>query len=246
VSVLRARALTVGYPDRTLFRGLDLILEPGQCWAVLGNNGSGKSTLLQVLAGLRAPLDGRVEWDGGDLALLAPRDRARAVGLLLQEEAHAFWGSVRDYALLGRYPHRGLGPGWSAADESLADAALHQVDLRGRETRPLSHCSGGERQRARLALLLAQDPQVYLLDEPLLHLDLRHQLDLLGMLRTLAQARGRTIVMVLHDPARARRFCDRALLLFDDGTPLHGAAAGLLQSAVLERLYGCPVTPLEA
>ena len=241
MSVLRAEGITVGYPGRTLCRDLTLELQPGQTWAVLGNNGSGKSTLLQVLAGLRAPLAGRVTWDGTDLRELVPAQRARALGLLLQEEAGAFWGSVRDYVLLGRYPWRGWQPGWGGEDEARAAAAIARVDLHGREDRPLSACSGGERQRTRLALLLAQDPQVCLLDEPLLHLDLRHQLELLGALRQLAGERGRTVVMVLHDPAVARRSCDRALLLFDDGTARSGPAPGLLDRSTLEQLYGCPV-----
>lgn len=241
MSGLHVERLAFGYPDRTLCRGLDLRVEPGQCWAVLGNNGSGKSTLLQVLAGLRAPLQGRVAWNDADVAALPAGARARAIGLLLQEETQAFWGSVRDYVLLGRYPHRAWTPGWSSADEAIAGAAIERMDLGGRETRLLANCSGGERQRARLALLLAQDPQVYLLDEPLLHLDLRHQLELLAALRGLARERGRSVVMVLHDPARARRFCDHALLLFDDGNPVAGRAAELIERSTLERLYGCPV-----
>jgi iron complex transport system ATP-binding protein len=241
MKTLRAAGLSVGYPDRTLCRDLDLELESGQCWALLGNNGSGKSTLLHVLAGLRAPLRGGVQWAGIDLASLTHAVRAGAIGLLLQEEADGFWGSVREYVLLGRYPHRSWRPGWSSTDEAQADAAIQRMDLCGREWRALNRCSGGERQRARLAALLAQDPHVYLLDEPLLHLDLRHQFELLAELRRLAHEHGRTVVMVLHDPARARRFCDRALLLFDDGSTMHGRCADLIQREVLERLYGCPV-----
>jgi iron complex transport system ATP-binding protein len=244
VSVLAAQGVSLGYPQRTLVRALDLRLEPGQCWAVLGNNGSGKTTLLHALAGLHLPLAGGVAFDGRNVATMAPSARARALGLLLQEETQAFWGSVLDYALLGRYPHRAWTPGWRAQDERQARAALQRVDLSGREQRMLATCSGGERQRARLALLLAQDPQVLLLDEPLLHLDLRHQFELLELLRDAAHRGGKTVVMVLHEPARARRFCDRALLLFDDGSSAAGPAAGLLERATLERLYGCAVDDL--
>jgi iron complex transport system ATP-binding protein len=246
VSLLRTHALSVGYTGRTLRSGIELAFAPGECWAVLGNNGSGKSTLLHVLAGVRAPLSGRVEWDGRALAELAPAARARSVGLLLQEEANTFWGSVRDYALLGRYPHRSLRPGWSEADEHAADAALAAMRMEALAGRPLAHCSGGERQRARLAQLLAQDPQVLLLDEPLLHLDLRHQVEALATLQALARDRARTVVMVLHDPARARRLCDHVLLLFEGGETAAGPAADLLDRPTLERLYQCEVDPLPA
>jgi iron complex transport system ATP-binding protein len=231
----------LGFPERTLLRDLHLRVQPGECWAVLGNNGTGKTTLLHALAGLRRPLAGRVTLDGRDVAQLAPGSRSRALGLLLQEETQAFWGSVLDYVLLGRYPHRAWTPGWGAEDERRARSAIAQVDLQGRELRMLATCSGGERQRARLALLLAQDPQVLLLDEPLLHLDLRHQFELLELLRDAAHRQGKTVVMVLHEPARARRFCDRALLLFDDGSTASGPVAGLLERATLERLYGCSI-----
>jgi iron complex transport system ATP-binding protein len=241
VTRLAAESVTLGFPERVLRQGVDLEVRPGECWAVLGNNGSGKTTLLHALAGLRPALSGRVLLDGVELPQVAHAARARKIGLLLQEETAAFWGTLLEYVLLGRYPHRRWMLGADAADEALARAALERVDLAGREARMLSTLSGGERQRARLALILTQDPEVYLLDEPLQHLDLRHQLETLGLLHSLAQQRGKAVVMVLHEPARARRFCDRALLLFEDGHSQAGPADELLAREVLERLYGCPV-----
>jgi iron complex transport system ATP-binding protein len=241
VTRLAAENLTLGFPERVLRQGVGLEVRPGECWAVLGNNGSGKTTLLHALAGLRPALSGRVLLDGVELPRIAHAARARKIGLLLQEETAAFWGTLLEYVLLGRYPHRRWMLGADAADEALARAALERVDLAGREARMLSTLSGGERQRARLALILTQDAEVYLLDEPLQHLDLRHQLETLALLRSLAQQRGKAVVMVLHEPARARRFCDRALLLFEDGRSQAGAVGELLAREVLERLYGCPV-----
>jgi iron complex transport system ATP-binding protein len=241
VTRLAAQDLTLGFPGRVLRQGMDLEVGPGECWAVLGNNGSGKTTLLYALTGLRPPLSGRVLLDGIELSRVAHAARARKVGLLLQEETAAFWGTLLDFVLLGRYPHRRWMLGGDAADEAFARTALERVDLAGREARMLSTLSGGERQRARIALILTQDPDVYLLDEPLQHLDLRHQLETLALLRDLAQQRGKAVVMALHEPAHARRFCDRALLLFEDGRTQTGPASELLARAVLERLYGCPV-----
>jgi iron complex transport system ATP-binding protein len=241
MTTLAAHALTLGFPQRPLCRGLEVQVHTGECWAVLGNNGSGKSTLLRALAGLDVPLAGEVRLDGTRVPDLSAVARARAIGLLLQDEAHAFWGTVADYVVLGRYPYRGWMPGWSSHDESIAQAALQRMDLGGRESQALITCSGGERQRARLALMLAQDPVMYLLDEPLQHLDLRHQLEVLACFRQLARDGGKAVVMVLHDPARARAYCDHALLLFDDGSSRAGTAAQLLTRETLERLYGCPV-----
>jgi len=243
MTLLGTRGLAIGYPGRTLVRGLDLRIRPGQAWALLGNNGSGKSTLLHTLAGLRAPLAGSIELGGQSLATLSVPARARRMGLLLQEDASAFWGVVRDYVLLGRYPHRRSLWGWSEDDRSIVDAAIARLDLEGRAQRPLGALSGGERQRARLAMLLAQQPALMLLDEPLQHLDLRHQREVLGLLRAWTADAGRAVCMSLHDPWSARRFCDHALLLFDDGSWQAGDAAALLDDANLERLYGCGLSP---
>lgn len=242
MSTLRCAGLAFGHGGRRLGEGLALDLIGGQCWAVLGNNGCGKSTLLRTLAGLLPALAGEIRIDENPLAQLPNRARARAVGVLLQEEPAAFWGSVLDYVLLGRYPHRHGLFGWSAADLAAAHAAIERVDLSGRVDRPLSMLSGGERQRARLAQMLAQDPAVLLLDEPLQHLDLRHQQDTMALLRDLATRYGKAVCMVLHDPLLAQRHCDHALLLFDDGRWAAGTRERLLRRDELERLYGCSVT----
>lgn len=241
MSALATRDLTIGYPGRTLVTGLAMRLEAGQCWAVLGNNGGGKSTLLRTLAGLLHPLAGKVDVDGVDVRAMAPVARARRVAVLLQEESAAFWGDVLDYVLLGRYPHRHGLFGWTEDDLAIAGAAIDRVDLAKRMHQSLSTLSGGERQRARLALMLAQDADILLLDEPLQHLDLRHQSETMRLLRELATARGKTVCMVLHDPLIARLYCDHALLVFDDATCETGRVESLLSKAKLERLYQCPV-----
>jgi len=246
VILLRTAGLATAYPGRPLVRGLDLRVEVGQVWALLGNNGAGKSTLLHTLAGLRAPQQGIVELDGVALDAFTAVARARRMGLLLQEDLSSFWGTVRDYVLLGRYPHRRSLWGWGEADLASAQAAIAELDLDGRALRPLGALSGGERQRARLAMLLAQAPALLLLDEPLQHLDLRHQREVLGRLRGWAGEGGRAVVMSLHDPWAARRFCDHALLLYDDGTWRAGRADALLDDATLEGLYGCALSGQDA
>lgn len=239
--ILECRDLAVGFPGRSLCRGLSLEILPGECWGILGLNGSGKTTVLHTLGGLRAPQAGAVRLAGRELAACAPRERARALGVLLQDEPQAFWGSLQEYVLLGRHPHSRSLFGWEAADLERAEAALSRVDLAGLSERPLATLSGGERQRARLAQLLAQDPAVCLLDEPLQHLDLRHQLEAMQVLRGLAEHPGRGVALVLHDTLWASRFCDHVLLLLGDGEALAGPTPALLTRDNLERVFRCPL-----
>jgi iron complex transport system ATP-binding protein len=239
---LRADALRLGFGHHTVLRELAVDIAPGQCWAVLGNNGTGKTTLLHTLAGIRQPLAGTVALEGRALPSLDAAARARAIGLLLQEEPLEFWGSVLEYVLLGRYPHRRARFSPALEDERIAHAQLVLLELSSLAERALASLSGGERQRARLALVLSQQPVYYLLDEPLQHLDLRHQARVLEHFSGLAGGDQAAVVMVLHDPRLARRYCDHALLLYDRGPPLSGLRDQVLTAANLERLYGIPVT----
>jgi iron complex transport system ATP-binding protein len=237
--VLRAEHLTLAVPGRTLCHDLSLELRPGQCWCVLGRNGTGKTTLLQILAGLAAPAEGAVWLDSQPLDASPRRERARRIGVLLQDDPHAFWGTVLEYVLLGRYPHRHGLTRLHEEDEAAARTALEHVEMSDAAQRPLATLSGGERQRVRLAALLAQAPDIYLLDEPLQHLDLAHQGTIVKMLRRLAD-QGKTVLAVLHETAWVGRYFDHALLLHDDG-PASGPAADTLTAANLERLYRCPM-----
>jgi iron complex transport system ATP-binding protein len=170
------------------------------------------------------------------------RARARTIGLLLQEEPLEFWGSVREYVQLGRFPHRGHRLAAAPEDERIVREQLAIMELAHLAERPLARLSGGERQRARLALTGAQQPVYYLLDEPLQHLDLRHQSRVLAHFAGLARAGGHAVAMALHDPRLARQHCDHALLVFEGGAPLAGPAASVLTPENLERLYSVSVT----
>ena len=235
---LAARALTLTVPGRTLVKALELELAPGQCCALLGRNGAGKSSLLLALAGLGRAAEGSVLLDGQPLDAYPRRDVARRLGILLQHDTEDFWGSVLEFVLLGRLPH---GVGLLGADPEgvvQARAAIDAVDLMAHAEQPYRTLSGGERQRARIAQLLVQSPDYLLLDEPLSHLDLQHQLELMRLLAGLARA-GRTVVMALHEPLWAGRFCDTALLMYDSGAFRHGAAHDVLNRDNLETLYRC-------
>jgi iron complex transport system ATP-binding protein len=242
--MLQARNLSVAIGGKVVCRELTVTIHPGQCWGVLGQNGAGKTTLLRTLAGLHLPQAGEVNWNGGPLHASARREVARHLGVLLQSEGGEFWGSVLEYVLLGRFPHRASWFGYRDEDEEIARQALAQMELEELAQRPLNTLSGGERQRASIAQALAQQAPCYLLDEPLQHLDLRHQAQVMQVFGKL-RAEGRALLMVLHDIPWALRCCDHVLLQFADGRVLHGAAGKLLTRERLEMLYQCPLAEEE-
>jgi iron complex transport system ATP-binding protein len=240
---LECRGITVRVPGRELVRGLDVAIRPGRVLVVLGRNGAGKSSLLHVLAGLAAPAAGAVRLAGRPLAAWPRRELARRLGLLMQSSEDPFPGTVLDTALVGRHPHIDFWRWESPADRTAARDSLAAMDLAGLEARDVGTLSGGERRRLAIAAVLAQDPRVFLLDEPIQQLDPQHQLDVLHRFAALAAA-GRTVVLSLHDPGLAVRFADDVLLLFGDGHWRHGTAADTLHEASIAELYGIAVKEL--
>lgn len=231
--------VTLAVPGRVLCRGVELIAAPGEVWAVLGANGSGKTTLLHALAGLHPCAGGTVRWDGTAPSAQPARGRAREIGLLMQQEDSVFWGTTLEYVRLGRFPHMRSWFAWQREDDERAADALAAVGLAPLAAQAYTTLSGGERQRARIAQLLAQAPRLALLDEPLQHLDLKHQAQALALFRRLATEQARAVVMVLHDALWPGRTCSHALLIFDGGETLTGPARAVLTRQNLERLYGC-------
>ena len=237
--MLRADHLTLAVAGRTLCADLNVGLEPGQNWVILGANGSGKTTLLHALAGLRRPDAGSVSLDGADIGAIPARARARRAGVLFQEAESEFPATVLETVLTGRYPHLGHWQWEGAQDHRIAETALHAVGLGDLARRPLATLSGGERRRVEIAALLAQDTPVCLLDEPTNHLDLRHQVQVLELLAGRARRPGHLNIFVLHDVNLAARFGTHALLLFDRGECRHGPLSDMLNLPNLERLYHC-------
>jgi iron complex transport system ATP-binding protein len=241
--VLECAALTVRVPGRELVSALDAPFRPGTVTAVLGCNGAGKSSLLHVLAGLAAPAGGEVRLGGQALGAWLARDLARNVGLLLQASEDPFPATALETALVGRHPHLDFWQWETETDRAVARECLAAMDLAGLEARDVTTLSGGERRRLAIATVLAQDPQVFLLDEPIQQLDPQHQLRVLRRFRALADA-GRTVVLSLHDPGLAARFADAALLLSGDGRWQHGPVHDALNEASIGALYGIPVREL--
>lgn len=239
--MLSCRQLDVSIAGIQVARGLDLELQAGQLWGLLGPNGIGKTTLLKCLAGLIRPNGGEIRLDGRDLAGLSRGEIARRLGMLQQHTVYLFDSSALEIALTGRHPHL---RGWrreTAEDIACAERALRMVDLDGFAARGVTSLSGGEARRLAFAALLVQDPGVLLLDEPTNHLDLRHQMRIMESAAGLVAGERRTALAALHDVNLAARFCSHVLMLFGGGDWQAGPTREILGAGVLERLYGCEV-----
>jgi iron complex transport system ATP-binding protein len=235
--VLACAGLALTVPGRTLCHDVAFEIRAGECWVMVGPNGAGKTTLLNTLAGLRAPAAGSVTVHGTPLASMPPRARARALGLMPQDTVDAFPATAFEVALAGRHPHV---PRWqpeSAADMAQARAALAAVGMADAGARNVQTLSGGERRRVALAMLLTQDPDVLLLDEPANHLDIAHEVRSLELLAGLARERGKAVLMALHDLALAARYATHAILLGCERVEV-GPAGALLTAEKLSALYG--------
>jgi iron complex transport system ATP-binding protein len=239
-SGLACSQLTVEVAGRVLVRDLQLTISSSAVTAVLGRNGAGKTMTLHTLAGLRAPARGSVPLDGEPLASWPRRALARKLGLLTQTTEDPFPSTVLDSVLVGRHPHIDFWRWESDTDRAIAHEALQAVALDDLAERDVDTLSGGERRRAALATLLAQNPEVLLLDEPINHLDPHHQLDVLQLLRDRSRA-GRTVMMSMHDAGLAARFADYTLLLFGDGEWLTGPTSEVLTPQTMTKLYGVAV-----
>lgn len=243
--ILAAEKLAVSIGLHKVCLSLDLRLPAGGRLAILGRNGAGKSTLLTTLAGLRVQDAGSLRIEGETYDVLGPREAARRRGWLGQDSGDPFASTVLETVLIGRHPHL---PRWaweSADDIAIVRAALADVGLSGFEEREIHTLSGGEYQRVRIATLLAQRPKLYLLDEPLAHLDLNHQLAVLALFSRLAREEDAVVAMVLHDPNLALRFCDQALLLYGDSRHRIGPAEEVLRADILSDLFGCRLRRME-
>ena len=202
--------------QRKIIQPIRLELAPGRVLGIVGPNGAGKSTLLRLLYRYHVPTTGSVKVDNVDIWSVPARVAAQTVAAVLQEQITDFALTVREIVTLGRMPHRkGFGGGAGAQDKAIVQGALDRLDLSNFSSRKLGTLSGGERQRVMVARALAQEPRLLILDEPTNHLDIRHQLEVLTLIRELPF----TIVTSLHDLNMAAAVCDDILML-QGGTPL--------------------------
>lgn len=223
--------------DRWLVQGISFDVEAGAVTALVGPNGSGKSTILRLLAGLWQTTEGSVELDGSALHKLRRRDAARRLSFVPQDTGIDFGFSVREVVEMGRHPHRGRFESFEESDRQSVAKALEQADVADLADRPVNELSGGERQRVLIARSLATEAEILLLDEPTSNLDIDHGLEVLMLLRRLANE-GKSVVVALHDLNAVLRFADCAIVLDSGRVSSRGAPAEVLTEEIVEAVFG--------
>ncbi len=226
------------YGGQAVLHDLDLVLEKGKCYGILGPNGSGKTTLLDLLCGLLVPERGTIRFGGQSPAGWQPKQLARKLALVPQDFVVRFGFTVREVVEMGRHPHLGRFALLTKQDHNLVDAVMEELAVTALADRPVTRLSGGEKQRVAVARALAQDPEVLLLDEATSNLDIFHSLSILGTIRSRVQQQGLTVIAALHDLNLAGFFCDQ-LIFLRQGRLLHqGRVAEVLQADVIREVYG--------
>ncbi|WP_267421960.1 MULTISPECIES: ABC transporter ATP-binding protein [unclassified Curtobacterium] len=235
---LRTTGLTLAYDDRTVIDDLSLELPTGRITAIVGANACGKSTLLRSMSRLLRPAGGQVLLDGRAVHQTPARELARTLGLLPQSPIVPEGISVADLVGRGRHPHQRAFQRWSQADDDAVGTALDVTGTADLADRNVDELSGGQRQRVWIAMALAQETDVLLLDEPTTFLDVAHQVEVLDLLRDLNLRNGTTVVMVLHDLNLAARYADHLVALADGTVCAAGAPAAVLTEETVRRVFG--------
>ncbi|GAA4913735.1 ABC transporter ATP-binding protein [Streptomyces coeruleoprunus] len=237
-SRLVARGLTLAYEDRTVVDGLDLAIPDGEVTVIVGPNACGKSTTLRALGRLLKPKGGAVLLDGRDLASIPTKKIAQSVGLLPQTPVAPEAITVADLVSRGRQPHQAWWRQWSEEDERAVTDAMARTDVTDLADRPVDELSGGQRQRVWIAMALAQETDLLLLDEPTTYLDIAHQVEVLDLVRRLNRARGRTVALVLHDLNQAARYADHLVAMKAGRVVAEGPPSRIVTADLVHEVFG--------
>ena len=233
--------VTAGYNRTTVLRDMHFTVTEGEMVALLGPNGAGKSTLLRVLTGLHLPSTGKVRLFGQDVRHLRALDRSRLIAVVPQELKTPMAYTVEELVFMGRAALLSPWQTPTAADRQIVERAMAYTDVSDLRDRPLEALSGGEKQRAVIAMALAQEPRVIVMDEPTTHLDLNHSLEIMQIIERLNRDQRVTVMMTSHDLNLAAEFCHR-LLLLDHGTMIaDGAPSAVLREDILRDVYHCDI-----
>lgn len=243
--ILEAKGLQAGYGERMIVRDADLQIQRGEILSIIGPNGSGKSTLLKAMARLLPLSKGQVLLHGRDMHELPEKQIARVMAVMPQSMDFPGDITVRELASLGRLPYRGFFDEFGTKDKEVVDRVLALTNLEDYQQRSIMALSGGERQRARLAMALAQEPELLLLDEPTTYLDIRHQLDLMLLIKRLHEELGLTVVMVLHDLNHVARFSSRIVAVQKGKIVADGSVQEVFNAKLIADLYGVENTVME-
>ncbi|RRN43797.1 ABC transporter ATP-binding protein [Lautropia dentalis] len=237
---LRGRSLTLGHGERVVSSGLNIDVPDCAFTVIIGPNGCGKSTLLKALARLSRPQAGEVLLDGSLIQQLPTREVARRLGVLPQSARHPEGIRVAELVARGRHPHQDWLGRWSAADQQAIDHAMQATRVADLAGRFVDELSGGQRQRVWIAMVLAQETPLMLLDEPCTFLDLSHQIGLLELLRRLNRQERRTMVAVLHDLNQACRYADHLVVMREGQIVTQGAPNDIVDAALIEQVFDLP------
>ncbi|MGP3924916.1 ABC transporter ATP-binding protein [Streptomyces sp. 8N616] len=237
-SRLTARDLTLAYEERTVVEDLDLEVPHGRVSVIVGPNACGKSTLLRALGRLLRPRRGSVLLDGTELGRIPTRTIAQSIGLLPQTPVAPEAITVADLVSRGRQPHQRWWQQWSEEDERAVTDAMDRTDVTALAERPVDELSGGQRQRVWIAMALAQETDLLLLDEPTTYLDISHQVEVLDLVRQLNRERGRTVVAVLHDLNQAARYADHLVAMKAGRIVAQGCPSQIVTVDLVRDVFG--------
>jgi len=235
---LAVRGASIGYDDRLVVQDMTLEVPTGRITTIVGANACGKSTLLRAMARLLRVRSGAVLLDGTPIDTLPSQEVATVLGLLPQSPVSPEGIAVADLVGRGRYPHQGWFRRWTREDDAAVEEALAATDILDLADRPVDELSGGQRQRVWIAMALAQQTDVLLLDEPTTFLDLSHQVDVLDLLTDLNRSRGTTIVLVLHDLNLASRYTDHLVALRDGRLVAQGPPRDVVTPELVTEVFG--------
>ena len=238
-SRLRGHDLTLAYEERVVAEALSVTIPDGSLTIIVGPNACGKSTLLRALARLLTPRAGTVFLDGESISSVGTKEVARRLGFLPQAPIAPEGVTVTDLVARGRYPHQRVLRQWSLEDEAAVKAAMVSTGVADLADRQLDELSGGQRQRVWIAMALAQETSILLLDEPTTFLDISHQIEVLDLCRDLQQS-GRTIVAVLHDLNLAARYATRLIAIRDGRIIAEGSPSAVVTADVVEHIFDLP------
>lgn len=236
-SRLVARDLRLGYDERVVIPDLSLVIPDGSFTVIVGPNACGKSTLLRALARIIKPQDGQVLLDGQEIATLRSKEVARRLGLLPQSSIAPEGITVADLVARGRYPHQSMLRQWSTDDAKIVGEAMEVTNVSGLADRMVDELSGGQRQRVWIAMVLAQETPLLLLDEPTTFLDIAHQIEVMDLLADLHTA-GRTVVAVLHDLNQAARYASHLVAMRSGEIIATGDPTEILTTELVAEVFG--------
>jgi iron complex transport system ATP-binding protein len=242
---LEALNINVSYGDRQIIKDLSLRVPDGKFTVIVGPNACGKSTLLRALARIIRPDKGSVILDGKQIERVPAREVARILGLLPQSSIAPNGIAVADLVARGRYPHRTFLQRWTEADDKAVNWAMQTARVDDLAARAVDELSGGQRQRVWIAMVLAQETPLLLLDEPTTFLDIAHQIELLNLLRNLNRRQGNTIVAVLHDLNQACRYADHIVAMRQGHIVAEGNPRDIMTAELVETVFGLPCVVID-